>query len=77
MSVTQSRQSTLGLDHFSKKFTHDNRTIKIQLWLVIIVQFSFEFFTMCVAGTLEALKELPASQIVITSLQRLVSYDRK
>lgn len=35
MSVTQSRQSTLGLDHFSKKFTHDNKTIKIQLWLVL------------------------------------------
>ncbi|KAI1286054.1 Ras-related protein RABD2b [Halotydeus destructor] len=33
MSAYQSRQSTLGLDHFTRKFvTSTGRTIKIQLW---------------------------------------------
>lgn len=78
MSVTQSRQSTLGLDHFSKKFTHDNKTIKIQLWYVFnsnpFIHPNFDVKIVCNLGIREALNELPASPTVITSLPRLVSH---
>lgn len=32
MSSSSARASTLGLDHFSRKFDVDGKNIKIQLW---------------------------------------------
>ena len=32
MSSSSARASTLGLDHFSRKFEVDGKNIKIQLW---------------------------------------------
>lgn len=44
--VTSSdRASTLGLDHFSKSFTVNDREVKVMLYFVVSIAISYNYFS--------------------------------